>query len=135
MRAVVLLFAVLSFVIPSALNAAEPKPKPDEMVNNPPYAHWSAFKPGTRVTQREVVTLPNGDKIQQVITSKLVKREKDKVVVETTMTESGSGGKTSLAENPRPSRLPRQGEDEPVAPRDRDESKRRRRQEGPEWSK
>jgi hypothetical protein len=99
MRAVGLLLFLLSTVMPSALSAAEPKPKPDEMVNNPPYAHWSAFKPGTTVKQREIVTLPNGDKVEQVITSKLLKREKDKVVVETTMTEAGVDGKTSLAES------------------------------------
>jgi len=85
MRAAVLLLAVL-LAVPAALSAAEPKPKADEMVNNPPYAHWSAFKPGTSVTQREVVTLGNGTKLEQKITTKLIKREKDKVVVETTMT-------------------------------------------------
>lgn len=85
MRAAVLLLAVL-LAVPAALSAAEPKPKADEMVNNPPYAHWSAFKPGTSVTQREVVTLPDGTKLEQKITTKLLKREKDKVVVETMMT-------------------------------------------------
>ena len=85
MRAAVLLLAIL-LAVPAALSAAEPKPKADEMVNNPPYAHWSAFKPGTSVTQREVVTLGNGTKLEQKITTKLIKREKDKVVVETTMT-------------------------------------------------
>jgi len=100
MRAVVL-FVVLLAVFPAApaiLHAAE-KPKPDEMVNNPPYAHWSAFKPGTTVTQREVVTLADGKTMEQVITAKLVKREKDKVVVETTMTEAGGGAKTGMIES------------------------------------
>jgi len=100
MRAVVL-FVVLLAAFPAApatLHAAE-KPKPDEMVNNPPYAHWSAFKPGTTVTQREVVTLADGKTMEQVITAKLVKREKDKVVVETTMTEAGGGAKTGMIES------------------------------------
>lgn len=98
MRAAVLLLIVL-LAAPGLLGAAESKPKPDEMVNNPPYSHWSAFKRGTTVTQREVVTLPNGGKAQQTIVSKLVTREKSKVVVETTMTEVATGGQSGVAES------------------------------------
>jgi hypothetical protein len=32
----------------------------EQMVYNPPYTHWSAFKPGTTVTQRETVTFAAG---------------------------------------------------------------------------
>jgi len=98
MRDVVLFLAIL-LAVPSALGAGEPKPKPDEIVNNPPYAHWSAFKPGTSVTQHEVVRLPNGIKLEENITSTLVTREKDKVVVETTLTDAGVAGESEVAES------------------------------------
>ena len=99
MRDAVLLVAVL-LTAPGMLGAAETKPQPTEMVNNPPYAHWSAFKPGTSVTQKEVVTLANGTKLEQTITSKLVSRDKNKAVVETTMSEAGaSSGSTGMAES------------------------------------
>jgi hypothetical protein len=99
MRDAVLLLTIL-LASPGVLGAAEPKPQPNEMVNNPPYANWSAFKPGTSVTQREVVTLADGTKFEQTITSKLVSRDKNKAVVETTMTEAGaSSGSTGMAES------------------------------------
>ena len=93
------LLLVFLLTAPGSLLAAEAAPKPGDMVNNPPYAHWSAFKPGTTVTQREVVTLADGTKLQQTIVSKLISREKDKVVVETAMTESASGGQSGVAES------------------------------------
>src|SRR5262245_1077524 len=93
------LFLAILLAVPSAIGAGEPKPKADEIVNNPPYAHWSAFKPGTSVTQHEVVTLPNGAKLEEDITSTLVTREKDKAVVETTMTGVGVAGESGVAES------------------------------------
>ena len=98
MRDAVLLLAVL-LSAPGMLGAAESRPQPTDVVNNPPYAHWSAFKPGTSVTQREVVTLANGTTLEQTITTKLVSRDKNKAVIETTMTEGGaSGASTGMAE-------------------------------------
>jgi hypothetical protein len=78
---------LLLLAVPPALFAAEPRPKRDEMVNNPPFANWSQFPVGTSVTQRETVTLSDGSKVQQEITSKLVEKSAAKVVVETSMTD------------------------------------------------
>ena len=86
---VAMLLAMLA--VPVTLFAAETQPKPDDMVNNPPFAHWSAFKPGTAVTQRETITLSDGTKLTQDITSKLLEKNKEKVVVETSYKESGGG--------------------------------------------
>lgn len=97
MRGIVLLLVVL-LTAPGLIGAAESQPKADDMVNNPPYAHWSAFKPGTTVTQREVVKLANGATLEQTIVSKLVSREKDKVVVETDMVAGAGAGKSAAAE-------------------------------------
>ena len=69
--------------------ASAADPKPDDMVNNPPFVGWSMFKPGTTVTQRETVTLADGSKFEMVMTHKLVEKRKDKVVVQTTVTASG----------------------------------------------
>jgi hypothetical protein len=87
-RAFSLFVAVLA---PLTLIAATQKPNPDEMVNNPPFAHWSSFSPGTAVTQKETVSLPDGSKVEQTITAKLLDKSKDKLTVETTITEKGSG--------------------------------------------
>jgi hypothetical protein len=84
--------AFLAAVIaPLAVSAAEPQPKPDEMVNNPPFAHWSSFAPGTTVTQKETVSLSDGSKVEQVITAKLLEKTKEHVVVETTVNVTGGG--------------------------------------------
>lgn len=83
-----LLVAVIS---PLLLLAATEKPKPDEIVNNPPFAHWSSFTVGTSVTQKETVSLPDGSKVEQTITAKLVEKTKDKVAVETTIKGAGGG--------------------------------------------
>jgi len=100
MRDAVLLLLAILLAAPAAARAAEPKPQVGDLVNNPPYAHWSAFKPGTSVTQREVVTLANGTTLEQVITTKLLKREKNQVAIETTMTEgAASGANTGMAES------------------------------------
>jgi hypothetical protein len=89
MRLLPALLAV--FVVPAAVLAAESQPKPDDIVNNPPFAHWSAFAVGTSVTQQETVNLSDGTKLQESITSKLVEKTKDKVVVETSTKDKSSG--------------------------------------------
>jgi len=81
----------VAIIAPLLLIAATEKPKPDEMVNNPPFAHWSSFKAGTSVTQKETVSLPDGSKVEQTITAKLIEKTKDKIVVETTIKEASSG--------------------------------------------
>jgi hypothetical protein len=82
-------FAIIVF-IPLAVLAAESKPKPDDVVNNPPFAHWSSFPTGTSVTQKETVSLPDGSKVEELTTAKLIEKSKDKVVVETTITTTGN---------------------------------------------
>ena len=73
------------------------KPKPDEMVNNPPYENWSQFPVGTTVTQKETVKLDDGSTVAIDIVSKLVSRTKEQVVVETTMGEAGAGKSEGVA--------------------------------------
>ena len=87
----------IAIVAPLALIGATDKPQPGEMVNNPPYANWSAFPAGTSVTQRETISVADGTTVAVDITSKLVSRTKDAVVVETTMGEVGGGGGTGEA--------------------------------------
>jgi len=70
--------------------AQSPRPGPDEMVNNPPFAHWAQFKPGTTVTQREVVTLPDGRKLEQTITYKLVRKGQDQLIVQSTVKDKSA---------------------------------------------
>jgi len=85
-----MLIALLWWValfLTSPASAADPKP--DDMVNNPPFANWSMFKPGTTVTQKETVSLPDGSKVEMIKTLKLMRRSKDSVVVQTTITEHG----------------------------------------------
>jgi len=83
-----------ALIIGSASSAAaQPAaaPKPDDTVNNPPFAHWSAFKPGTTVTQKQVVSLSDGRKVEHVITTKLLQKSKERVVVETTVKDNAKG--------------------------------------------
>ncbi len=79
-----LLFLVL--LVPLAANAGEPKP--DDLVNNPMFAYWSSFNPGTAVTQGETVTLSDGTRLKMVTTYKLLEKTRDKVVIEGTLTQS-----------------------------------------------
>lgn len=73
------------------------KPKPDEMVNNPPYENWSQFPVGTTVAQKETIKLDDGSTVAIDIVSKLVSRTKEQVVVETTMGEAGAGKSDGVA--------------------------------------
>jgi len=84
---------LVALVMPLAAIAADPKP--GDMVNNPPFAHWSMFDPGTSVTQKETVTLSDGSKMEISKSFKLVEKSKDKVVVETTLTAAGNAGAQS----------------------------------------
>ena len=84
---------IVALAVP--LNAWAADPGPDEMVNNPPYANWSAFKPGTKVVQKETVTLADGSKVVLDQTFKLVERTKQKVVVEIDVKQSGAGAMES----------------------------------------
>jgi hypothetical protein len=95
-------YALAALLVLAAPNAAraqspnapdkspEPPPKAGDMVNNPPYAHWSQFRVGTSVTVKEVVTLPDGSVGEAVITSKLLSKNKDKLQVETLVTTGGA---------------------------------------------
>jgi hypothetical protein len=74
------------------------QPKAGELVNNPPYAHWSQFKPGASVTVKEVDTLADGSASEIVITSKLLSKSKSKVRVETIVTVAGAGNSSSAVE-------------------------------------
>ena len=81
---------LVALIAPLAVSAADPKP--DDMVNNPPFAHWSAFPFGTTVTQKETVTLADGTKLVLTKTYKLVEKTKDKVVVEAKFSQSSAAG-------------------------------------------
>jgi hypothetical protein len=85
MRTLCLLLA--AFLVPLSAQAADPKP--GDVVNDPPFAHWSMFAPGTTVTQKETVTLADGAKLVTTKTQKLVEKTADKVVVEMTIATSG----------------------------------------------
>lgn len=76
-------------------------PKPGEMVNNPPYAQWSQFKPGASVTVKETDTQADGSVFENVITSKLKSKSRDKLEVETVVKPGGVGKASSVAERTR----------------------------------
>ena len=75
------------------------------MVNNPPYTHWSAFKPGTTVTQRERVLFAKGSDEADYyagarvndLTYKLLEVTPKHVVVQMTIFEHGPGSVTEHA--------------------------------------
>jgi hypothetical protein len=78
-----------------AAGAQSAKPGPDELVNNPPFVSWAQFKPGTTVMQKEVVSMPDGRKLEQLITYRLVQRNKERVVVEATVKDKMAGATES----------------------------------------
>ena len=59
MRRVSHWFVALAAVV-GLLQIAAWAAEQEQMVKNPPYVHWSAFKPGTTVTQRERVLFAKG---------------------------------------------------------------------------
>jgi hypothetical protein len=81
-----------------AAAAPAPPPKPGDMVNNPPYAHWSQFAVGTSVTTKEIVTLSDGSAVEAVVNSKLLSKSKDKLTVETLVTGGGAGKQAGAVE-------------------------------------
>ena len=74
-----------------SVGAQSARPGPDETIDNPPFANWAQFKPGTIVTQKEVVSMPDGRRIEQSITYKLVRKNKGDVVVESTVKDKAAG--------------------------------------------
>src|SRR5262245_28377801 len=67
-RHVVAVAGTLIVGLACSAGAQSGKPGPDEMVNSPPFANWAQFKPGTTVTQKEIVSTPDGRKLEQTIT-------------------------------------------------------------------
>jgi len=97
-RHVVAVAGTLIIGLACSAGAQSGKPGPDEMVNNPPFANWAQFKPGTTVTQKEIVSMPDGRKLEQTITHKLVQKSKDRVVVETIVKDKMAGTEESSRE-------------------------------------
>ena len=93
MRWVLILVAALSggLAVGVAWGGAQTTPRPDELVNNPAFAHWAGFKRGTTVIQKQTVTLSDGRKIEHDITVRLAEKTRDKVVIETTQTPTMDG--------------------------------------------
>jgi len=105
---------LIAFMTPIVANAGGPKM--DEMVNNPPFAHWSSFSVGTVVTQKETVTLPDGAKLEMVKTYKLLEKAKDKVVVEGKFTQTGAAGSNATTSvDTYPAQVKRQEVDTPAS--------------------
>lgn len=104
----------LIFVVALSAAAVAAEPKPADMVNNPPFANWSAFDVGTTVTRKEVVEIADGSKVEVTQTSKLVEKTKDAVVVETTFVGSGAGAaETSKTVTSFPAKVKRSDVDTP----------------------
>src|SRR5262249_24479856 len=75
-RRVVAAAGILIVGLAGSVGAQSSRPGPDEMIDNPPFANLAQFKPGTIVTQKEVVSMPDGRKLEQLITYKLVQKNK-----------------------------------------------------------
>lgn len=79
----------LGFVLALAVAAQAQDDK--DMVENPKYKFWASHKPGTTSTYHEVTTFTTGDKEsgkeEKKVVYKLLSVSKDKVVVQTTVTE------------------------------------------------
>ena len=100
MRHTLAVFLLLAAAAASLTQAGD-RPKPGDMVNNPPYAHWAQFGVGMSVTTKEVVTLADGTTVESVITSKLVSKSKDRLTVETLVTAGGADKQAGVAEQTR----------------------------------
>ena len=57
-RRVVAAAGILIVGLAGSVGAQSARPGPDEMIDNPPFANWAQFKPGTIVTQKEVSQQP-----------------------------------------------------------------------------
>ena len=104
MRRVSHWFLALAAVV-GLLQIAARAAEQEQMVKNPPYTHWSAFKPGTRVTQRERVVFAAGSDEADYhagarvhhLTYKLLEVTPKHVVVQLTLFEHGPGSVTEHA--------------------------------------
>ena len=105
MRRVSHWFVALAAVV-GLLQIAAWAAEQEQMVNNPPYVHWSAFKPGTTVTQRERVRFAKGSDEADYYaagarvhdsTYKLLEVTPKHVVVQMTIFEHGPGSVTEHA--------------------------------------
>lgn len=84
-RVLVLVMALIApLAIGVASGHAQATPDPGDLVNNPAYTHWAAFKRGTTVMQKETVTLGDGRTLEHDITLRLLDKTKDRIVLETT---------------------------------------------------
>jgi hypothetical protein len=105
-RRVVVAAGTLILGLACSVGAQSARPGPDEMIDNPPFANWAQFKPGTIVRQKEVVSMSDGRKLEQLITYKLVQKNKDRVVVESTVQDKTAGATESTrAVNTYPARI------------------------------
>jgi hypothetical protein len=104
MRRVLSLALAVTFVI-GAMDKAG-RAAQDEMVPNPPYKHWSAFKVGTTVTQKERIKFAKGSEEHEFyvggvqekdITYTLLEVTPEKAIVQVIFTEYGAGSITELA--------------------------------------
>lgn len=91
------LSVIIALTLITPVWAAE-TPKPGDMVNNPPFVHWSQFAVGTSVTTKEVVTLADGSVEEVIATAKLVEKAKDHVTVETVVTGGEADKKDAALE-------------------------------------
>jgi len=104
MRRVSHWFVALAAVV-GLLQIAAWAAEQEQMVRNPPYVHWSAFKPGTTVTQRERVSFAAGSDAADYyagarvhdLTYKLLAVTPEHVVVQMTLFEHGPGSVTEHA--------------------------------------
>jgi hypothetical protein len=80
-----------SLAVGVLLGSAQTPPRPDELVNNPAFAHWASFKRGTTVIQKQTVRLSDGRTIEHDIRVRLAEKTKDKVVIETSQTPTMDG--------------------------------------------
>jgi hypothetical protein len=103
MRRVLSLALAVTFVIGTVDKAA--RAAEDEMVPNPPYKHWSAFKVGTTVTQKERIKFAEGSEEhdfyaggvhEKDIVYTLIEVTPAKAVVQVVFTEYGAGSITEV---------------------------------------
>ena len=105
-RRVVVASVALIVGLACSAGAQSGKPGPGDTVDNPPFANWAQFKPGTTVTQKEVVSLPDGRKLEQVITYKLLQKSDARVVVESTVKDKIAGmGESTRTVNTYPAKV------------------------------
>jgi hypothetical protein len=98
MRNAMILALTMIALLTTATSHAADAPKPGDMVSNPPYAHWVQFPVGTAVTVKEAVTLADGAKVETIVTSKLVAKNKNLVQVETVAVAGETSQKAGLAD-------------------------------------